>query len=552
MQEIHETLFELLYAWSRIKDDFRFRTRKTNRYGRLQKKYWFIGNDDYLSIGFWTGNDWQRKLPYISFMVEKDGSFWLFFTSKSSKEVSKFICNKIFPDLKINLSYDEYVSKGHEYHYIFNTKNLHEALNEFLNILWPKIDLRIRSHEHPEIGIFDKEEFENDIKKILAYRRENLISTASKLSQFVVANYGPISICSIQNIPKETQFIFFTGENGTGKTSILKAIASAITARKISHDESYSNNSTEYFQASLFFHSESLTDKLLHRQGNVVNFDGVFTKGYAAYGPYRGKSRIKMTESSQRDLNNSLFLDDAVYYDLESKFSEWFFSKNKQEFGSISYAIKEFLEHVLLNVSRVEFQNYKQDVLRAEIFELGDGGNELDPVNIDKLSSGYASILTMMSDMMIRLFDQQPEINDIGELTGIVIIDEIDIHLHPKFQKHLVMQLAHTFPNIQFLVSTHSPIPLLGAPKESVIVNVKRNKEKGVYLERLDDQIDFTNLLPNTLLSSPIFGFRDLFPDSHDDENEIRTEDEFDELMKNDQIRSQLKELARNLSNEEG
>tara|TARA_B100000929_G_C15237108_1_gene328477 strand:- start:120 stop:587 length:468 start_codon:yes stop_codon:yes gene_type:complete len=152
-----------------------------------------------------------------------------------------------------------------------------------------------------------------------------------------------------------------------------------------------------------------------------------------------------------------------------------------------------------------------------------------------------------MSDMLIRLFQQQPKIHDPGELKGIVIIDEIDIHLHPKFQKHFIEQLTHAFPNVQFIVTTHSPIPLLGAPKNSMICVVERDFETGVNIRRLDEILPIENMMPNNLLTSPIFGLKDLFPNTHSKEEKIRAEDRYEELLKNDQIRNYLKKVAENL-----
>jgi predicted ATP-binding protein involved in virulence len=72
----------------------------------------------------------------------------------------------------------------------------------------------------------------------------------------------------------------------------------------------------------------------------------------------------------------------------------------------------------------------------------------------------------MIGDMMLCLFEQQIEVVDPAELAGIVLIDEIDIHLHPKWQKRVPEILHENFPKVQFIVSTHSPIPLLGALRE--------------------------------------------------------------------------------------
>jgi len=152
----------------------------------------------------------------------------------------------------------------------------------------------------------------------------------------------------------------------------------------------------------------------------------------------------------------------------------------------------------------------------------------------------------MMSDMLIRLFQQQPKVNDPADLEGVIFIDEIDIHLHPKFQKHLVVQLSRAFPNIQFIVTTHSPIPLLGAPKNSCIFVAKRNASDGVILERVDDKLFLEELLPNTILSSPIFGMADITNEFKEDQTRVRVEDTYEEVLLMDTLKKEIKSFMNN------
>ena len=134
----------------------------------------------------------------------------------------------------------------------------------------------------------------------------------------------------------------------------------------------------------------------------------------------------------------------------------------------------------------------------------------------------------MVGDMIIRLRRYQ-NVENFKDLFGIVLIDEIDLHLHPKYQKLFIQKLTELFPRIQFIASTHSPIPLLGAPKNSVIINVSRTREEGIKAELLN--IDFSVLTPNAILSSPIFGFQDLIPESKSDDVMIRSEDTYKEVL---------------------
>ena len=151
----------------------------------------------------------------------------------------------------------------------------------------------------------------------------------------------------------------------------------------------------------------------------------------------------------------------------------------------------------------------------------------------------------MIGDMIIRLLEGQPEISDPSELEGIVLIDELDVHLHPSWQKALPGLLSDIFPKIQFIASTHSPIPLLGAPKESVVLKVHQSSQEGITVEKLD--IDVTQLLPNSLLTSPIFDFEDIIPSANISLEDLHTEDNFQEAMANEEIKNRLKKIAQAL-----
>ncbi|MCK5716837.1 MAG: AAA family ATPase, partial [Thiomargarita sp.] len=123
-------------------------------------------------------------------------------------------------------------------------------------------------------------------------------------------------------------------------------------------------------------------------------------------------------------------------------------------------------------------------------------------IPFEKLASGYKSIIAIIGDLLIRFFKEQ-NVDNPDDLTGIVLIDELDLHLHPKWLRKLPILLSSIFPKIQFIVSTHSVIPFLGAPQHSVFLKVTRTQETGIQLEKL--HIDIKNLLPNSILTSPIF-----------------------------------------------
>jgi predicted ATP-binding protein involved in virulence len=76
---------------------------------------------------------------------------------------------------------------------------------------------------------------------------------------------------------------------------------------------------------------------------------------------------------------------------------------------------------------------------------------------INQLSDGEKCLLALTGDLVRRLAIANPALSNPLEGAAIVLIDEIDLHLHPQWQRALIPRLEKTFPHCQFIVSTHSP-----------------------------------------------------------------------------------------------
>lgn len=79
-------------------------------------------------------------------------------------------------------------------------------------------------------------------------------------------------------------------------------------------------------------------------------------------------------------------------------------------------------------------------------------------LNINQLSQGEKSLLALVGDIARRLAILNPSLDDPLQGEGVVMIDEVDLHLHPKWQHDLIDKLVRTFPNVQFILTTHSPL----------------------------------------------------------------------------------------------
>ena len=102
-------------------------------------------------------------------------------------------------------------------------------------------------------------------------------------------------------------------------------------------------------------------------------------------------------------------------------------------------------------------------------------------LSIDQLSGGYRIMLALAADLARRMAQGNPHLDDPLQSEAVVLIDEIELHLHPSWQQRILADLARTFPNAQFIVSTHSP-QVLTTVKPEHIVELRR-EGRGIVAE---------------------------------------------------------------------
>lgn len=362
------------------------------------------------------------------------------------------------------------------------------------------------------------------------------------LNSLEVKNFKGIKHILIENLPKATRWIFLTGENGFGKTSLLQAIAAGLNGR---YDKLLNQLIPEisYIRLSLFI-SDTLWE-MKYWEGNyrakTTNESAQNLKNYRVQFATYGSSRLQIsalttTEDIEKQSSSSysLFNTDGVLLDVEQRLKD-----TKAYFPDEFKQIVDVFQTLMPNLAKIEIETSNKTV-QVKYFEKDDEGNLVNEgVTFTQLAAGYRNIIAMIGDMIYRLSTKQ-DVAKLSDLEGIVIIDELELHLHPNYQKLFVQKLTELFPKIQFIASTHSPIPLLGAPPETVILHVTRSREKGIEVEKLD--VDFSVLTPNAILTSPIFGFQELIPESKPDDTMIRSEQTYQEVLLNDQLDKQIDE----------
>ncbi|GJL61121.1 MAG: hypothetical protein NPIRA03_39780 [Nitrospirales bacterium] len=125
-------------------------------------------------------------------------------------------------------------------------------------------------------------------------------------------------------------------------------------------------------------------------------------------------------------------------------------------------------------------------------------GNENTPVPIQKASQGTLSVFAIVGLIYdyLRALRPEPDPQSVASRSGIVLIDEIDAHLHPIWQQKILSLLRENFPNVQFIVSAHSPLVVAGCLEDEVAV-LRRLPEKGFSLVQFPN--DFIGWLPEEI-----------------------------------------------------
>lgn len=593
--ELHNEVFEFLEDLRSSNTDFKdlkYTLRKDNFGNKLQEGYWFLGEEGSLILSFWTGVNMFTKQPnialhiniykkmvYLEISFEKlEDNLWDQYSKKadedlwtSNQEKFSFFKNVLFPDIDF---YDYNNEK--EYFYRLDIGRLRDwryILESFITGKKLEIDNSIRKYREGKslldnfIGFIDNTEFIRNLNKIKRYQKSlkelKEFENASYenrnrpfyLNEFEVQNFGVINKLVIDGISNETRWIFITGANGSGKSLLLKSLALTLGQGMVPR-QYQSNSETPYFKAKLF--GSNLKDEILERIGNdnkSKNARRTLLTGFAAYGIHRTTIRKNITIGNH-ELSKNGFLESILgekispLIDFNKTIQEWTETELKREKFQHrrDFFIKALLQTVpgLVDIHFVE-KKYNYD---TDFFFRFDKG-EVFRANYDQLSSGTRSILSFVADIIIRFYKQQPEAYDPSEFRGVVIVDEIDLHLHPQGQKDLITSLSEVFPNIQFIVSTHSPIPLLAAPKNSIIYRIERNSENGVNAKRVDTVIHLEDLLPNTILTSPIFGMDSIINTNRDSSKRVITQDDYKEVVLSQKLRSRIDDFLTDRKQEE-
>ena len=333
-----------------------------------------------------------------------------------------------------------------------------------------------------------------------------------------------VSINFIDNTGKPRLQTLLLGENGMGKSTILKAIAligagsNSLSELIGNPDEwiSFGENSCEI--NAIFITKEkkpkdreislkinrgdSIKDILVNNTDSLDEIDRALShadRNYfiLGYGASRRLNKNQSFNQSGSFYNNdrsanvaTLFNSDANLYPL----SAWVMELDYRSEGDALEKIKEALNEFLINV-RFDSIDKQQKTL------LFSNGKDLIPIHL--LSDGYQNVSGWIGDLLYRIFNTFGDRQNPLLTNGILLIDEIDLHLHPTWQRRLLGYLKTKLPNFQIIASTHSPLTAQQAGEGELIV-LSRNKDNQIDAQLFEGTP--SKMLLHQVLLSPIFG----------------------------------------------
>lgn len=209
-----------------------------------------------------------------------------------------------------------------------------------------------------------------------------------------------------------------------------------------------------------------------------------------------------------------------------------------------------FVMDDISDLSSTRREQYLRNLHTFTSSSLPSGFEDVKEVRIEQMSDGYRIMIAMIADIAARMAEANPSpecsgLDDPLNTPGVVFIDEIDLHLHPMWQRKVLRQLHTIFPNVQFIVTTHSPNVVMGALELVQVVKL----ENGIIDSDVDiNQFKYYDI--SQLLLSDLFELDNVRSDDYlkikHERYDLIHKDAIEDLSEVERVR--LKELDQKIS----
>lgn len=304
---------------------------------------------------------------------------------------------------------------------------------------------------------------------------------------------------------EKKQHLLLTGKNGSGKTSLMNAIMEFIEKiyadknlnflslkKQLEGTQQYLEHVRKTDDKSQIAQSEGKLKFVRHQIDSLYGKVDVSMKdltclrkdideGRFIIAYYNDRRWPNFVEHDQprkpdmalKDIKTSKvdqFLDLLTHYQLQTAFAQLKDNEKRVSaigkwFSGIEKIFQDLFEDPQLHLD-FDSDNYKfYFVTKGKRFKFTE------------LSAGYSAALDIISDLIFKM-QGTDKLVDVYDKEGIVLIDEVETHLHLELQRQILPLLTSVFPNIQFIVSTHSPF-VLSSVKDAVAYDLERHEVIG-------------------------------------------------------------------------
>lgn len=389
----------------------------------------------------------------------------------------------------------EYVGERGTHSTIKIESFIKDSLQQNHFVFDPPVTTGIEIYKEPVRLVIPETYYKNLAKKLDDESRAALHLKSIEIQNFKGLNHFALNLKHSES-KSLAPCTMLLGENATGKSSILQSIALAMMTQAqrkklhLSYDDFIARDNGEWTvdiiqpaMIRLKFNDDSMStfsiDEEFNARGERAN-DIVFL----AYGARRFVKPRKRGGKSKSTVSNTLFNPVA----LLSNPTGWLQECKEQVFLSVAKAMKEILA---LKQDDIIFRN-EQSHIMVQAHKRN--------TPLENMSDGYKALFYVAIDIMRHMLDRW---DNLEYASGIVIIDEIETHLHPRWKMQVVGAFRRAMPNVQFIFTTHDPLCLRGMYDGEV--HVLKRDETHIITEE-DDLPGFQGLRTEQLLTSEYFG----------------------------------------------
>ena len=300
---------------------------------------------------------------------------------------------------------------------------------------------------------------------------------------------------------EKRKHLILTGKNGSGKTSVLEAMVRYIQnflmrsvpleeakrlysyyleqIEKMNSLEDSEQNRQQIYENKRNLNIwenelKSLTSEIILTTTSDIRLKEKYEQGNFIFAYYKAKrefqvEQYKNIEKVELQKKYNIVENPGAKltkYLVDLKATQAF-TKDVEKTEKIDRWFKRF-ENILKTIFEDEHLELK---FNDETFQFSIHESGREPFDFNTMSSGYAAVLDIINDLIIRM-EAQSGLRTEFDMEGIVLVDEIETHLHLELQKKILPVLTELFPNIQFIITTHSPF-ILSSLDDAVIYDLE-------------------------------------------------------------------------------